>query len=174
MDDPTQETDTMSIVVLDNSGAKVKQIIKSCNFLFRKAVSIRIARETKPVHQCKRCHFLTHSTDKCRKPALYRKCAKCGLLDHKTSEHSGFNCRGKHGILRCLCPPKCFNCMFSQKPAAGHWADSDSCPLKKLRTVTTLIPTPNPTPSSNPDPTPAPPASSARIDEIQDEDLEYV
>ena len=173
---PNRELDTMSIVVHDDTGHKVKQILKSRNFMFGKQVSIRIPREIKPVKQCERCHFLTHPTEKCNKPLNYRKCAKCGLFDHKTAEHSGFNCRGKHGILRCSCPPKCFNCLMARKPAARHWADSDTCPLKKLRPVTTLIPTPNPTPAPNPTSTPAPPPATeaARIDEVQDNALEYV
>ena len=175
IENPERETDTMSVVIYDDTGNKVKQIIKSRNFLFGKQVSIRIPRETKPVKQCERCHFLTHPTEKCNKPPNYRKCAKCGLFDHKTADHSGFNCRGKHGILRCSCPPKCFNCLMARKPAAGHWADSDACPLKQLRPATTLIPTPNPTPDPNTTSTPAPPPTlEARIDNVQDDTLEYV
>jgi hypothetical protein len=49
LEDPSQETDTMLIVIHDDSGNKVKQILKSRNFLFGKAVSIRIPRETKLV-----------------------------------------------------------------------------------------------------------------------------
>ena len=163
----------MSIVLHDDTGHKVKQILKSRNFLFGKAVSIRIPRETKPVKQCERCHYLTHTTANCRQPPTYRKCAKCGLLDHKTSDHSGFNCRGKHGILRCSCPPKCFNCLFARKPAAGHWADAEDCPMKKLRPATTIIPTPNPTPNPKTTPTPAPSATTAWIDDTPDASLEY-
>jgi hypothetical protein len=175
IENPERETDTMSIVIHDDTGHKVKQILKSRNFMFGKQVSIRIPRDTKPVSQCQRCHFLTHPTEKCNKPPNYRKCAKCGLFDHKTADHSGFNCRGKHGILRCSCPPQCFNCLMARKPAAGHWADSDGCPLKKTRPATTLIPTPNPTPAPNTTPTPAPPsAKEARINEAQEDTLEYV
>jgi hypothetical protein len=174
IEDPTRETDTMLIVIHNNTGNKVKQIIKSRNFLFGQQVSLRIPRETKPVKQCERCHFVMHTTEKCNKPASYCKCAKCGLTDHKTSDHSGFNCRGRHGILRCSCPPKCFNCMFARKPAAGHWVDSDMCPLKKLRPATTLVPTPDltPTPNHNPNPDPTP-CPEARIDEALTEELEY-
>jgi hypothetical protein len=64
---------------------------------------------------------------------------------------------------------------MARKPAAGHWADSDGCPLKKTRPATTLIPTPNPTPAPNTTPTPAPPsAKEARINEAQEDTLEYV
>jgi hypothetical protein len=164
----------MLIVIHDDSGNKVKQILKSWNFLFGKAVSICIPRETKPVKQCKRCHFLTHTTANCCRPPTYRKCTKCGLLDHKTSDHSGFNCWGKHGILQCSCPSKCFNCLFVQKPTAGHWADSKNCPLKKLRLATTVIPTPNLTPNPNPTSTLAPAMPTACINDVQPDDLEYV
>jgi hypothetical protein len=102
--------------------------------MFGKRVSIRFPPKTIPLRpQCERCHFLTHPTRQCRRPTNYKKCAKCGLTDHNTAEHSGMNCRGKHGTLKCSCPPSCFNCLFSKQPNAGHWADSETCPLKATR-----------------------------------------
>jgi hypothetical protein len=130
-DDVKGETSYLSFIFIDETGKRAEQITKARNFMFGGRVGIQPARRTIPYKQCERCFALNHSTDKCRIPPTFKKCGICGKTGHLSNEHA-FKCTtGRHHTtIKCNCPPSCFNCLKANKPAAGHLATSDECPLK--------------------------------------------
>jgi hypothetical protein len=62
---------------------------------------------------------------------MYKHCSICGQSRHLQGEHNSRHCGRNHPSIPCDCPPRCFNCFFTKKPAAGHYAFSEECLLKK-------------------------------------------
>src|SRR6266851_10525396 len=81
--------------------------------------------------QCKKCHFLNHTTTQCPRPDTYTCCGLCGHTGHVAAQHHlPGNCR-VHNTIQCNCLASCFNCLQAKKSATGHYTTDDGCPLKK-------------------------------------------
>jgi hypothetical protein len=112
-------------------------------YTFRKACMVKLATSYVQHCQCERCFLLTHNIDTCpRDPAMYKHCGICGRSGHLQGDHNSGHCGRPHPSIPCDCPPCCFNCFFAKKPAAGHYAFSDECPLKKNMCRYSSTPTP--------------------------------
>jgi hypothetical protein len=64
-------------------------------------------------------------------PLMYKCCGICGKSGHLQKDYNSGHCGHPHSSIPYDCPPRCFNCFFTKKPATGHYAFSDECPLKK-------------------------------------------
>jgi hypothetical protein len=100
--------------------------------MFGKVCSVKLATSYVQHRQCGWCFLLTHNIDTCpRDPATYKRCGICGKSGHLQADHNSGHCGRPHPSIPCDRPPRCFNCFFAKKPATGHYAFSDDCPLKK-------------------------------------------
>jgi hypothetical protein len=101
-------------------------------YMYGKACMVKLTTLYIQHRQCTRCFLLMHNVNTCPyDPATYKCCRICGKSRHLQLDHNSPHCGKNHPSIPCDCPPRCFNCFFVKKPAAGHYAFSDKCPLKK-------------------------------------------
>jgi hypothetical protein len=130
MDTTKKETSFTFLLSIPSNTAN--RILRVPCYMFGKACTVKPATSYVQHRQCERCFLLTHNTDTCpRDPATYKRCGICGKSGHLQSEHNSGHCGRPHPSIPCDCPARCFNCFAFQKPAAGHYAFSDDCLLKK-------------------------------------------
>jgi hypothetical protein len=126
------KTETSFTFLLSISPNATNHILRVPCYMYGKACTVKLATSYVQHRQCTRCYLLTHNTDTCpHDPTTYKRCGICGKSGHLQSEHNSGHCGKNHLSIPCNCPPRCFNCFFTKKPAAGHYAFSDECPLKK-------------------------------------------
>jgi hypothetical protein len=130
MDTTKKETSFTFLLSIPNNATN--RILRVPCYMFGKVCSVKLATSYVQHRQCGRCFLLTHNTDTCpRDPVTYKHCRICGKSGHLQADHNSGHCGRPHPSIPCDCPPRCFNCFFAKKPAAGHYAFSDDCPLKK-------------------------------------------
>ena len=130
-EDKSLTTSCVHFVIHDPNCQKTTQITQACNCIYGKPVAIKIATLSWAYTQCSRCHALTHNIDHCTHPPTFVRYGFCRKRDDPSSSHCAVICSGTHNTIDCQCLPFCFNCRVANKPAAGHWAITDNCPLKK-------------------------------------------
>jgi hypothetical protein len=130
MDTTKKETSfTFLLSIPPNS---TNRILRVPCYMFGKACTVKLATSYIQHRQCERCFLLTHNVDACpRDPTTYKRCGICGKSGHLQADHNSGHCGRPHPSIPCDCPPRCFNCFTASKPAAGHYAFSNDCPLKK-------------------------------------------
>jgi hypothetical protein len=130
MDTTKKETSFTFLLSIPTNATN--HILRAPYYMFGKACSVKLATSYVQHRQCERCFLLTYNTDTCpQDPATYKRCGICGKSGHLQADHNSGHCGRPHPSIPCDCPPRCFNCFFTKKPAAGHYAFSDECPLKK-------------------------------------------
>ncbi len=128
--DETHEISSFSMIFIDKDNKLTGALRQPC-YMHGKRITPWLAPVYTLARQCDRCHFLNHSTTQCPRPDTYTRCGLCGRTGHVADQHHlPGNCR-VHNTIRCNCPATCFNCLHAKKPAAGHYAMDDGCPLKK-------------------------------------------
>jgi hypothetical protein len=128
----TTKKETSFTFLLSIPANATNRILRVPCYMFGKACTVKLATSYVQHRQCTRCFLLTHNVDSCpRDPTMYKRCGICGKSGHLQSEHNSGHCGRNHPSIPCDCPPRCFNCFFAKKPAAGHYAFADECPLKK-------------------------------------------
>jgi hypothetical protein len=128
--DPLCVTGAMSFILIDETNSHAAHMIRSQIWAYGVRVSVRHATPSYPFRQCTRCHELSHSTERCTRPPTFSRCAACGSSGHTSITHKP-NCRRRHSMPGCDCPPWCFNCNRANLTTVGHISMDDSCPLKK-------------------------------------------
>ena len=128
----TTKKETSFTFLLSIPPNATNRILRVPCYMYGKACTVKLATSYVQHRQCNRCFLLTHNTEACPcDPATYKWCGICGKSGHVQSEHNSGHCGRPHPSIPCDCPARCFNCFFAKKPAAGHYAFSDDCPLKK-------------------------------------------
>ena len=129
--EPEKTQSSIIFSFLDEDGSHLAHLTTSPLFLFGFLCVAKLFNSLPLVHQCKQCHRLGHSTDRCHQPKNVIICFICGNC-HVAKDHI-FCCltSQSHTTHKCSCAPQCINCHTAHLPAAGDLACDLSCPLRK-------------------------------------------
>ena len=126
------KTETSFTFLLSIPPNATNHILQVPCFMYGKACTVKLTTSYVQHRQCSCCFLLTHNVDTCpRDPTTYKHCSICGKSGHLQSDHNSGHCGRNHPSIPCDCLPRCFNCFFTKKLAARHYAFSNDCPLKK-------------------------------------------
>ncbi len=128
--DPTKSTSAFTFLLSNPTNMSQCLLCAPC-FIYGKCCIICTATTYTQHCQCGKCFHLTHHTDKCPHSEKYLCCGICSKTRHTQATHNAGHCGKLHPTITCDCPTKCFNYFFNSKDDKGHYAFSDTCPLKK-------------------------------------------
>jgi hypothetical protein len=66
------DTSSISLVIYDPTGKKAGELVKHHTYLYAKRINVRVATNSQPFRQCTRCHWLTHTADRCVRPESFK------------------------------------------------------------------------------------------------------